>query len=99
MDPDDSGTPINLDFTKTFQRGSVALNAGGGYNYTTVSAENLGYYVFYGGGLTADYQFTRRITGDVDGLYEWRDYRDVPWGVRTMFSGPAVASRLNCCVG
>ena len=77
---DDDGTPIDLDFTKTFQRGSVALNAGGGYNYTTVSAENLGYYVYYGGGLTADYQFTRLITGDLLGLYEWRDYRDVPGG-------------------
>ena len=77
---DDDGTPINLDFTKTFQHGSVALNAGGGYNYTTVSAENLGYYVYYGGGLTADYEFNRRITGDISTIYEWRDYKDVPLG-------------------
>jgi hypothetical protein len=77
---DDDGTPINLDLTKTFERGSVALNAGGGYNYTTVSAENLGYYVYYGGGLSADYAFTRRISTDVSARYEWRDYRDVPLG-------------------
>jgi len=77
---DDDGTPINLDLTKTFERGSVALNAGGGYNYTTVSAENLGYYVYYGGGLTADYAFTRRISTDVSARYDWRDYRDVPLG-------------------
>jgi Putative beta-barrel porin 2 len=77
---DDSGTPINLDFTKSFQRGNVGINAGGGYNYTVVSSENLGYYKFYGGGLNADYQFARRITGDIYGLYEWRDYQDVPLG-------------------
>jgi len=77
---DDDGFPVNLEFTKRFQHGNVSLNADGGYNYTSVTAENLGYYTYYGGGLTADYQFTRRITGDVNALYEWRDYRDVPSG-------------------
>lgn len=77
---DDASIPVNLDFIKTFQRGSIGLNVEGGYDYTTLTAENLGYYEYYGGGLTADYEFTRRITGDVYGLYEWRDYKDVPLG-------------------
>jgi hypothetical protein len=77
---DDPAVPVNVDYTKAFQRGGIALNVGGGYNYTSVTAENLGYYVYYGGGLNANYQFTRRITGDLFGRYQWRDYRDDPLG-------------------
>lgn len=77
---DDPATPVNLDFTKTFQHGSFALNVGGGYNYTVLTAEDLGFYEYYGGGLNGDYNFTRRITGDIFGLYEWRDYKDIPGG-------------------
>lgn len=73
---DQSETPVNINLSKQFQRGSLSLDGEGGYNYTTTSAENLGYYIYYQGGLSADYTFTRRLSGDVNALYAYRDYQD-----------------------
>lgn len=73
---DESETPVNLSFTKRFTHGSIGLNVEGGYDYTAASAENLGYYVYYGGSLEADYMFTRRISGDVSIGYTYNDYKD-----------------------
>ncbi|WP_319409008.1 outer membrane beta-barrel protein [uncultured Desulfosarcina sp.] len=73
---DQSETPVNLSLSKRFQSGSISLDGEGGYNYTTTSAENLGYYTYYQGGLSADYAFTRRLTGDANALYAYRDYKD-----------------------
>lgn len=73
---DESETPVNVNFTKRFQRGSFALAGEGGYDRTTVSAENLGYYIYYGGRIEADYEFTRRISGDINAGYTKRDYQD-----------------------
>ena len=73
---DQSETPVNINFSKRFRHGSISLDGEGGYNYTTTSAENLGYYIFYQAGLSADYDFTRRLTGDVNALYAYRDYKD-----------------------
>lgn len=73
---DESGTPINLSLTKRFSQGSITLSAEGGYDYTTTAAENLGYYVYYGGMLEADYAFTRRFSGDASIGYTYNDYRD-----------------------
>ena len=47
-----------------------------GITYTSVTAENLGVYEYYEAGLTADYAFTQRLTGDVEGVYGNRDYLD-----------------------
>lgn len=71
-----SATPVSIDFSRRFQRGSISLSGAGGYDYTTVSAENLGSYLYYQAGLGGSYQFTRRISGDVNGLYAYRDYED-----------------------
>lgn len=73
---DQSSTPVNLNFAKRFKRGSIGIDGEGGYDYTTTSAENLGYYIYYQGGLRADYEFTRRLSGDADALYAYRDYKD-----------------------
>jgi hypothetical protein len=73
---DQSETPVNINLSKRFQRGSISLDGEGGYNYTTTSAENLGYYIYYQGGLSADYALTRRLTGDANALYAYRDYKD-----------------------
>ena len=73
---DESETPVNLSLIKRFTQGSIALNVEGGYDYTTTEAENLGYYVYYGGSLEADYTFSRRISGDVSIGYTYRDYKD-----------------------
>ena len=97
---DQSETPVNINLSKRFQHGSISLNGEGGYDYTTTSSENLGYYLFYQAGLTADYAFTRRLTGDVNALYANRDYKDtltpaggrcVPGRLRTLDSTAALA--------
>ena len=75
---DQSETPVNINLSKRFQHGSISLDGEGGYNYTTTSAENLGYYIFYQGGLSGDYEFTRRLKGYADALYAYRDYKDTP---------------------
>ena len=80
LDVDDgdseSVTPVNISLTKRFQHGSISLTGEGGYTYTSVTAENLGVYEYYEAGLTADYAFTPRLTGDVEGVYGNRDYLD-----------------------
>ena len=72
----ESETPVNFSFTKRFTQGTVTLSTEGGYDYTTAAAENLGYYIYYGGSLEADYAFTRYISGDVGIGYTYRDYKD-----------------------
>ena len=73
---DQAETPINFAFSKRFQRGTVGLMGEGGYDRTTVSAQDLGYYIYYGGRIEADYLFTRRISGDINAGYTRRDYKD-----------------------
>ena len=73
---DESETPVNVNFTKRFKNGSINLNGEGGYNRTTVTAEDLGYYIYYGVTASGDYAFTRRISGDVNAGYTYRDYKD-----------------------
>jgi hypothetical protein len=73
---DEAETPVNFDLTKRFQQGSISIAGEGGYDRTTVSAENLGYYVYYGGVISADYEFNRRVSGDVSAGWTYRDYKD-----------------------
>ena len=73
---DESETPVNFNLTKRFQHGSLSLSGEGGYDRTTVSAENLGYYVYYGAALAADYEFNRRLSGDIVAGWTYRDYKD-----------------------
>ncbi|GAB6905482.1 hypothetical protein JCM12296A_13170 [Desulfosarcina cetonica] len=71
-----SFTPVNVSLTKQFQRGSISLTGEGGYDYTTLTAENLGTYEYYDVGLSGDYAFTRRLSGDIRGTYGYRNYLD-----------------------
>lgn len=70
----ESMTPVNVSLKKRFQHGSVSLSGEGGYGYTSVTAENLGVYEYYEASLAADYAFTRRLKGDIEGVYGSRDY-------------------------
>ena len=60
-----STIPVNISLTKQFQRGSISLSGRRGYAYTSATAENLGTYEYYEAALSADYNFTRRLTGDI----------------------------------
>ena len=68
---DEAETPVNISFTKRFQRGTIGITGEGGYDRTAVSAEDLGYYVYYGAGVTGTYEFTRRLSGDVEAGYTY----------------------------
>jgi len=73
---DESGPTADVVFEKTFQRGSVSLNGSGGYEGAYFGAEDLGLSIFYEAGIDADYNLTRRITGDIFGLYRQDKYED-----------------------
>ena len=73
---DESGPTADVVFEKTFQRGSVSLTGSGGYDGAYFGAENLGMSTFYEGGIDADYNLTRRITGDIFGSYRQDKYED-----------------------
>jgi Putative beta-barrel porin 2 len=73
---DKSGPTADIVFEKTFQRGSVSLTGSGGYDGAYFGAENLGLSTFYEAGIDADYNLTRRITGDVFGSYRQDKYED-----------------------
>jgi len=73
---DDSGITANAIFEKTFRRGSVSLTGSGGYDGAYFGAENLGLSTFYEAGIDADYNLTRRITGDIFGSYRQDKYEE-----------------------
>jgi len=58
------------------ERGSASLTGSGGYDGAYFGAENLGLSTFYEAGLEADYNLTRRITGDIFGSYRQDKYED-----------------------
>lgn len=73
---DESGMTADAVFEKTFQRGSVSLTGAGGYDEAFFGAENLGLSRFYEAGLEAEYNLTRRVTGDIFGSYRQDKYED-----------------------
>lgn len=75
-DDNESSTPVNVNFVKRFQRGSLTLSGEGGYQYTTMTAESLGAYRYYTAEAIADYYFLPRLFGDIQGTYSYQDYED-----------------------
>jgi hypothetical protein len=73
---DNSGITADVVFEKTFQRGSISLLGAGGYEEAYFGAENLGLSIFGEAGIDANYNLTRRITGDVFGSYRHDQYED-----------------------
>lgn len=75
---DDSGISADVDFEKTFQRGSISFTGSAGYFGAYFGAEDLGLSTYYEAGLEADYNLTRRVTGDIFGSYRQDKYEDEP---------------------
>ncbi len=73
---DESGITADAVFEKTFQRSSISLLGAGGYDEAFFGAENLGLSIFYEAGLEAEYNITRRVTGDIFGSYRQDKYED-----------------------
>ena len=74
---DQSGFTLDSRLTKRFKRGSVAFSALGGYDFSFGSAEaDLGLQQFAEVGVSGNYQFTRRVSGNLFGAYRYSDYLD-----------------------
>ena len=73
----ESGLSSELTFSKAFQRSSITLSAGSGFDYTFFGAENLGFTYYAETGLEADYQLTRRLTANGYANYRYTEYRDL----------------------
>jgi hypothetical protein len=65
-----------LTFRKTLPRGGYRLEAGAGYDFGANNATNYGIERFYRAGFTGDYQFLRRLYGDLYGAYRHTKYID-----------------------
>jgi hypothetical protein len=75
---DESGIIIDGNLGKTWQlkRGAVNLSASTGYNQSDFGSESLGFEVFYQARGAASYNFTRRLSGDINGNYRRSEFRD-----------------------
>jgi len=74
---DDSGITANVAFEKTFRKGSINLTGSAGYFGAYFGAEDLGLSIYYEGLLEAEYNLTRRVTGDIFGSYRQDKYEDL----------------------
>jgi putative beta-barrel porin BBP2 len=73
---DSSGLTADVNFTKTFQRGLISLTGATGPTQAYFGAENLGLSIFNEARLEAEYNLTRRVTGDIFGSYRQDKYED-----------------------
>jgi len=73
---DNLGITADAIFEKTFRRGSVSLTGSTGYFGAYFGAEDLGLGIYYETRLDANYNLTRRVTGDVFGSYRQGKYEN-----------------------
>ena len=73
---DESGLITEINLTKTWQlrRTSINVNASSGYTESNLNAENLGFTLFYRGGLKVGYAFLKDLSGDIYTSYQVNDY-------------------------
>ncbi len=76
----ESDMTINGDLGRTwnFSRyGSLNFKASSGYDESYFGADRLGFGIFYDASVTAEYSFTRYITGDIFGAYKRDRYTEL----------------------
>lgn len=73
---DDSGFIVSCDLEKTwiFRQASIQLTGLSGYDLAYLDAENLGFRLYYGGGINAQYRFSRFLNTYLFSTYQWDDY-------------------------
>ncbi len=73
---DDSGFIVSCDLEKTwiFRQASIQLTGLSGYDLAYLDAENLGFRLYYGGGINAQYRFSRLFNAYFFSTYQWDDY-------------------------
>ncbi|RJP77240.1 MAG: hypothetical protein C4522_15910 [Desulfobacteraceae bacterium] len=77
---DDSGFIVNCDLEKSwsYRQASIQLSGSSGYDLSYLDAANLGFRLYYGAGINAQYRFTRHTTGYLFSSYQWDDYPSDP---------------------
>ncbi|MFZ7124529.1 MAG: outer membrane beta-barrel protein [Desulfobacterales bacterium] len=75
---DENGVFLNADIFKTwpYRRGYVTLVGGSGYDVDDEGVDDNGFRLYYSAGLSAGYDFTRRLSGNVFSRYTYNDYPD-----------------------
>jgi len=71
---DGSGLTANMSLGKTFKRGSLNLQGSSGYDEANFGAENLGYSKFHEAGVSASYELTRHVSGNIFGSFRESKY-------------------------
>ncbi len=73
---DDSGFIVNCDLEKTwtFRLATIQVSGASGYDIASLDAENLGFRLYYGGGINAQYRFSRFLNAYLFFTYQWDDY-------------------------
>ncbi|MBA4366820.1 MAG: hypothetical protein C0403_04190 [Desulfobacterium sp.] len=73
---DDSGFIVNCDLEHTwiFRQATIQVTGASGYDIASLDAENLGFRLYYGGGINAQYRFSRYLNGHLFSTYQWDDY-------------------------
>ncbi len=70
------GPSGSLSLTQQFNRGSLFLNAGGGYQSADFTSEANGFTEYYQGRAAFNYQLARRVNADIFGSYRRDRYKD-----------------------
>lgn len=70
------GVPVTIDYTKQFKRGRMGISTGGGYETTSATAENLGFYTYYFARIDGQYDFYERLYGGIDLMARRIEYQD-----------------------
>ena len=71
---DESAPSVRVTLKKTLSKGVIYLTGSGGYKEPTSGAESLGVREFYEVGSSANYQFTRYLSGNAFASYRYDDY-------------------------
>lgn len=75
---EEKGWNVALDINKTWslKRGQFRLSGGSGYDETYFGAENLGFTIYYGGGVDFLYFLSKHLAFEANGNYRHNRYTD-----------------------
>lgn len=74
---DQSGGTADGRLSKRFQKGSFDLSARSGYDYSLGQATDNGFQLFYEGGASATYLFTKHVSSNIFGSFRYSEYPDL----------------------
>jgi hypothetical protein len=74
---DNQSSPTgDLRLIKNFKHGQLNLALLGGYDYSLLDSESLGYGVYYEGDISLTYQLAKHVYGNFYGSYRNTEYKD-----------------------